>query len=125
MERYLASLTDEFQNRYKPIADAQRDYEAQVKQALATEQPQAAGIRNEAWSELEELPKLREFLAAKGKDFRADFEDPLDLASWLLRAELKRLLGAVNPPLPERHEATRERLIAIGPAAAEPVRPSA
>jgi hypothetical protein len=124
MERYLASLTDEFQTRYKPIADAQRDYEAQVKQALACEHPQAQHVHNEAWAELEALPRLSEFLARDGLPagrevlatdddalrYSADFEDPLDLASWVLRAELKRLLGTGSPALPERHAATWDRL---------------
>jgi hypothetical protein len=110
MERYLATLTDEFRARYKPIADAQRDYEAEVKLALAGEHAQARYVHNDAWDELERLPCLREFLDAQPGGYEADFEDPLDLASWLLRAELKRLLGASVPAIPARHAATRDRL---------------
>ena len=51
---------------------------------------------NPAWADIDELPNLREFreyTADKSDEpgYGLDFAAALDLASWVLRAELKRL----------------------------------
>lgn len=122
MERYLASLTDEFQVRYKAIADKQAEYEAIKKKALGSERPALPREPNRAWEELRTFEKLQEFLGERQNEpdrtrqggqeltYRADFEAPLDLASWLLRGELRLLLGSRGEPMPKKHVNTQKRL---------------
>jgi hypothetical protein len=127
MEEYLASVTGEFRDRYSTIAQHQRDYNT-----LTDKDRHPQDLAGDAWTELKELPRLREFLEIDGRsdeetrcggdepaidvlDYRADFEGPLDLASWVLRAELKCLLGGTPTSLPERHRCTRCRLHKVFP----------
>jgi hypothetical protein len=125
MERYLGSLTDEFQLKYKPIADKQNVYEARVKNALAQPHPQPLkepqGDRNEAWVDITKLPKMKGFIgerlldAAKPEatdklEYARRFEGPLDLVSWVLRNELRILLGEEGETLPPDHTATQNQL---------------
>jgi len=125
METYLKSLTGEFRDKYKPIADRQRIYEAQFKRLLdehrgedwsAIEPPP-----NRAWSEIEDLPTLREFrgLEAPGRSghYARDFVLALDLASWILRRELKRPAETSEPEMPSDLCELRDRLRKSVPAA--------
>lgn len=125
MERYLAWLTDEFQAEYKVISDDQTVYEAVKTAALKRDPPALPADPNPAWERLKRLERLQEFLGAEppppgvlhgtpqrseGLAYSTDFVKPLDLASWLLRRELKLLLGSAGEPMPEDHVETRERL---------------
>jgi hypothetical protein len=99
MERYLNSLTSEFRDNYKPIADKPP---------------------GETWADLKELPQLREFReyrddgtadgARYGEGYGLRFVGALDLASWILRAELKRLRGEPLGELPQPLEDVRSAL---------------
>lgn len=124
MERYLAWLTDEFQAEYKAISDVQTVYEAVKKAALKQDPPAMPADPNPAWESLKRLTRLHEFLGMQpqagflqgtpqhreGLAYSVDFVEPLDLASWLLRRELKLLLGSAGEPMPDNHVKTRERL---------------
>jgi methyl-accepting chemotaxis protein len=116
MELYIRRLTDEFQLDYKRISDKQKIHEARVTGRLkALEQdPDAAdpytaiGEANEAWKEMTaKLSAVKAFMGESNKTgdavpgaaadplvepptYKEAFEDPLDLASWLLRSELQK-----------------------------------
>jgi hypothetical protein len=109
MEGYLKSLTAEFRDKYKGIADKQRIYEAEFKRLLeddkqvdwSTVQPPAS----KAWADIEKLPNLRGFREYTDREeyatgYGLQFVGALDLASWILRAELKRLRGEPLGQLP-------------------------
>jgi hypothetical protein len=99
MERYLESLTSEFRDSYKQIADKPP---------------------GETWADIEQLPNLREFREytddghtdaqryAEGYGLR--FVGALDLASWILRAELKRLRDEPPADLPHPLDEVRRSL---------------
>jgi hypothetical protein len=97
METYLATLTLEFQDVYKPLSDSQRAYEERAKLVLdryaktdtADAPPALPGY---VWESLRKLERLSDFIGS-GETYRASFEQPLDDASELLRAELARILG--------------------------------
>jgi len=118
METYLKSLTGEFRDEYKPIADRQRIYEAQFKRLLSDHEGEDWSAieppANRAWSEIERLPKLREFrgLETQGEsaDYARDFVRALDLASWILRGELRRLAELSQPEMPSELAGLRDRL---------------
>jgi hypothetical protein len=128
MESYLNALVEEFQQEYKRIADRQRVFEATFDRVLEEAKLVGAGLRNAqsqdlaappnpAWNELEKLPTLKEFrggsVSVEAGDgtlgYKPDFTDPLDLASWVLRAELLRLHGRVVPDIPADLKGTRDR----------------
>jgi hypothetical protein len=117
MERYLEGLTDEFQDKYKGISDKQRIQEARVTGRLkalekdpgAPDPYEEIADGNEAWKEItERLQAVSAFMEDRGSETEAplsegqpilletphpytkEFVDPLDLASWLLRSELKK-----------------------------------
>lgn len=109
MEVYLESLTHEFRDNYKRIADKQRAYEARVSTQLKAEGQAAAtsgegGFPNEAWEDVTRLPRLADFIGLNSVpsgdqdpavlDFQRDFVGPLDDATQCLRDELRRIIGA-------------------------------
>jgi hypothetical protein len=110
MEKYLNSLTGEFQQNYKPLADLQRAYEARVDAALKKGGVEGTQVgvdvfRNKAWEQLAQLPQLDNFLTGKHHehcpDYQSHFVRVLDIATGLLRAELRKIFtaNAAIPPL--------------------------
>jgi hypothetical protein len=112
MEGYLGKLTDEFQLNYKEISDKQKVHEARVTGRLkllgsnadAADPYAVIGDTNEAWKEITaKLSVVKGFIGdwsdtetlssaaprCPPERYRKSFEDPLDLASWLLRNELQ------------------------------------
>ena len=97
MGNYLGGLIDEFRHCYKPLADAQRGYEARAAalsklfgEADKAEPPELPTF---VWDRLGELPRLRVLLADQdGSAYSSDFIEPLDNATAALRAELARVL---------------------------------
>ena len=85
---------------------------------------------NLAWEEIRDLPRLAEFLKPSAHDNPAKFNDgaaeagddlsqpdydrdfiaALDLASWILRTELRVLAGQPAQTMPTRLANTRDRL---------------
>lgn len=129
MEAYLNALTLEFRERYKPVADKQKIYEAEFKRFL--EKPGTEGPPpNLAWEEIKDLPRLAEFRDSKANDnpttasdeaaeagedviqanYGQDFIGALDLASWILRTELRVLAGQPTQAMPTHLDNTRDRL---------------
>jgi hypothetical protein len=125
MEVYLNSLIDEFKERYKPIADKQRIYEAtfdrQLKETPLNDlKPDPEPPINPAWPDIEHLPRLYEFRLAESADgdsggYERDFIDALDLATWVLRAELKCLADKSEQIMPKKQIMTRNRLRQASP----------
>lgn len=66
MEAYVHLLTAEFEQHYKDISRSQSIYEARVKHALEPPVPMtnagAALPANAPWTELTELPRLKDFM---------------------------------------------------------------
>ena len=127
MEKYLNSLIDEFTTRYKPIADKQQIYEAmltaQVKEAATALNRTFAIPENDAWLEILTLPRLKEFRDADSRqdavtttansrplDYWRSFVGALDLASWLLRTELRHLRRAPQSNIPEALQQVLDQL---------------
>ncbi|WP_214405683.1 hypothetical protein [Pseudonocardia lacus] len=121
MEEYLRQLLDEFTTHYKRIADRERICEAalaaRIREEAASLDPAMAIPENSAWLEIVALPKLKEFREVDSRqgpgiicadrcerapfDYWWSFVRPLDLASWILRAELRGLRGGRWPNTPE------------------------
>ncbi len=108
MSSYLTKLTDEFRDKYKPIADMQRAYEANIDAKLKAQGVDALevgseGFTNEAWQAIRVLPEIIDFLGLSNDDlsqpgapetrYERVFVHALDEASKCLRRELKALLG--------------------------------
>ena len=101
MKAYLTGLTDEFRNKYKPLSEHQRIYEARVRNALKspsekTGRDQVFPEEHEVWQSMLKLEKLSEFLgdeANRSPVYESEFEKPLDKASKKLRDELRALLA--------------------------------
>ena len=117
MEAYVESLTREFRDNYKPIADKQRIYEGTFDHDLEERAgPELRPPENEAWREIEQLPMLREFLGSwpadpdHPADYARDFEGALDLATWILRSELKLLADGTARAMPSEHAEMRDRI---------------
>jgi hypothetical protein len=131
MEGYLERLTDEFQLRYKQISDKQKIYEARVTGRLkilegspdAPDPYRDFGGKNEAWKEITaELPAVRDFIGnwseaespapeqkvPKPVCYVKAFEDPLDLASWLLRSERLRPGRTRRADIPKASEPPKD-----------------
>lgn len=90
MEHYLATLTDEFQSRYKEISNAQRIHEARVMKVLNAVDDSTELPENKPWEEIQQLDKLSDFIAGRG--YEEGFGHHLDVASRHLREELLALL---------------------------------
>jgi hypothetical protein len=106
MTDYVDSLTDEFRRDYKKISDEQSVYEANARQARESATPLPS---NKAWDDMCHLERLAEFLGLDSQssvDYESDFVEMLDAATWILRAELKRLGGGRKPPMPSEYENT-------------------
>ena len=91
MTAYLDSLTDEFRHGYKTISDEQSVYEANASQARQGAKPLPS---NKVWDDMSHLERLAEFLGLPSQSpvhYESHFEEMLDAATWILRAELKRL----------------------------------
>jgi hypothetical protein len=102
MTDYVDSLTREFRLNYKGIADKQAVYEVQAKRARETEEPVPLP-HNEAWADMSRLSQLAEFLGNASKpslDYERDFRKALEVATWILRAELRRLADGSRPTMP-------------------------
>jgi hypothetical protein len=96
MECYLESLTSEFRNSYKGIANHQRVYEANVEARLKAGNGNANVNRvfetEDAWQELRKLPHLQGLIDdAESSPYRTKFETPLDEVSRILREELRKI----------------------------------
>ncbi len=103
MEAYVHLLTAEFVQHYKNISRSQSVYEAHMKRALEGPPPPDGGAAplpaNSPWSELSELPQLRDFLrhvddcsaemASGTSQYCQSFLLPLDRASDILRKALE------------------------------------
>ena len=97
MEKYLETLTSEFRDNYKPLSDKQRGYEARAESmvkafAESKTETEPPALPDVVWKSISSLPLLKDFIAKRGT-YNADFEDPLDDASELLRRELARIVG--------------------------------
>jgi uncharacterized protein YdcH (DUF465 family) len=121
MEGYLKSLTAEFRDEYKEIADKQRIYDAHFDRLLDDrDREDWSALRapaSEAWADIEELPKLREFREYSdarpySEGYGLYFAGALSLATWILRAELKRLRREPRSVLPAELDDVRARLVA-------------
>jgi hypothetical protein len=126
MEGYLGELTDEFQLHYKQFSDMQKIHEARVTGRLKVLEndpgaPDPYGEiadKNEAWKQITaNLPAIKNFigdwsetetsspertqkLPGKPSSYTKAFEDPLDLASWLLRRELRKPGRTLHADIP-------------------------
>ena len=103
MTDYIDSLTDEFQDDYKKISDEQSVYEANARQAREIAMPLPS---NKAWDDMCHLKGLTDFLHLDSEsrdDYKSNFVQMLDAATWILRADLKRLGGGSKrrEPLPD------------------------
>jgi hypothetical protein len=97
MERYLATLTTEFRENYKPLSDKQRGYEARADALVkAFAESKSDGeppkLPEFVWNEIAKLDELADFIK-DGTRYEKNFDKPLDDASELLRRELARILG--------------------------------
>lgn len=100
MEKYLETLTSEFRDNYKPLSDKQRGYEARAESMVKafaeakteSEPPELPGV---VWNSISSLPVLSDF-TGEGNSYKANFEDPLDKSSELLRTELARIVGGTG-----------------------------
>jgi len=117
MERYLNALLDEFKDRYKPIADKQRIYEASFSYGLLQDPPNRTPPPNSPWEEIRTLPRMAEFRQKRtsevhqSDDYRQQFTDPLSLASWILTSELVNFSGKrVETNIPAAHSGTQQWL---------------
>jgi hypothetical protein len=96
MEKYIETLTCEFRDSYKELSDAQRGYEARAD-AMVTAFAEGRAFHEPptlppfVWERITKLPALADFIG-DGTLYREGFEDPLDAASELLRAELAKIL---------------------------------
>lgn len=105
MEKYLATLTDEFACKYKQISNAQRIYEARVVNLLKTASETTQLPDNAPWKAIRVLDHLSDFI--DGGTYSTLFEKPLDDASHRLRNELRVLLGGTQPATSAiEHDAT-------------------
>jgi hypothetical protein len=97
MEAYLSSLTSEFKDCYRDIAYKQRADES------------------DAWADIAKLPQLqglRGYYAGRNRNgedtgdgiyegpYGQDFVGPLELATWILRSELRSLRGEREMDMP-------------------------
>ena len=93
MERYLAPLTQEFEDKYESLADAQRRYEAQ--EAAFAKAVEGGDDRplpdNEPWKKLESLECLKRFRRRDG--YEEQFGAQLDNATERLRSEIANVLS--------------------------------
>ncbi len=116
MEDYIEELVREFQKDYKDLSNLQNIYDAQVKAYLAAVEKGAAPSidsfpQNEPWKELCGLRTVKDFIEADGSHscteqaqngetkapktkYEAMFLCSLDLASKLLREQLKATLNS-------------------------------
>jgi hypothetical protein len=104
MEKYLETLTTEFRDNYKPLSDKQRGYEARAVAMVADfAKEKTEGnppfLPDFVWKSIATLPVLLDFIRdigdiGDGSSYKSNFEDPLDVSSELLRAELARIIGA-------------------------------
>ena len=98
MEAYLETLTCEFRDNYKPLSDKQRSYEERTKVILkrfaeAEGSESTPDLPGFVWDSIARLEKLSDFIG-EAKEYRAQFETPLDDASEWLRDELARILSS-------------------------------
>ncbi len=118
METYLEALTDAFESNYLQASKAQEVYEAE-KNRLAKgpkeDISKITNLDNEAWPNI--VKKLREkgFMrdhAEKGSPeaYKKGFEDPLDVATWVLRDELRKLAGYRESDIPDKYRKIADRL---------------
>lgn len=101
MRGYVHELTKEFRGEYKGISNEQNVYEAKAKLARESAEPLPP---NEAWDHMRGLKRLAEFLdfeSSSSGGYDSSFVQMLNAATWILRAELKRLGdGSKFPGLP-------------------------
>lgn len=114
MDAYLGGLLTEYQRKYKRISDLQNAYEAQVKKARgdADVGSGAPPVENLPWVEIAKLPQMAGFIGdwsdaenlppstVVPQPYKLNFTDPLDLACWLLRSEIKH--PGADHELPDR-----------------------
>jgi pimeloyl-ACP methyl ester carboxylesterase len=111
MTDYVDSLTDEFRDEYKEISDEQSAYEANAEQARESRKPLPS---NKAWHDMRQLKRLAEFLGLNSRSpvhYKSDFEDMLDAATWILRAELKRLGDGSKLTMPSEYDNILEAIM--------------
>jgi hypothetical protein len=104
MTSYVDSLTDEFRRDYKNISDEQTDYDANAQQARKSAKPLPS---NKAWDDMCHLERLAEFLGLNSQSsvqYESNFETMLDAATWILRAELKRLGDGPKLTMPQEYD---------------------
>lgn len=90
MEDYLEALTAEFRDRYRELSGRQSAYENARKQG-------ADASAHDPWPALQALPHLAGLMQG-GAAYQSQFEDALDEATRLLRAELSRMMGFPAAP---------------------------
>lgn len=85
------ALIEEFQEKYKPLADCQRVHEALLDQALKNTSDVKEGIAkaeerdSEIWKRLKELPTLQEFLPPNSQSYEERFGRHVDDLTRMLR----------------------------------------
>lgn len=119
MESYLKELTDVFEEIYRETSKAQAVFEAKKKRIIEDkdfEGEKLIALKNEAW------PQIANALHAQGfiqyseaetvftNNYKIQFEDPLDLASWILRYTLRQLTGHKKSGIPPAYNDIRNRL---------------
>jgi hypothetical protein len=124
MESYLEGLTDDFVSIYLDVSKAQSVYEAKKKRVVESQNSETcdlATLKNKAWPQIAEKLHAKGFIRNRNRnndaesfpnDYKKNFEDPLDMSTWVLLDALRILAGHEERDPPSEYSEIAEHVLA-------------